>query len=257
MVGLRLHEVEVAGVCPPLSLDIPAGEVRAAVVPDQRAVYALANVVVGLDEPDSGQVLVDGTEVRQQHDDHRSHRPHGGDGRESRPDNRPSYRHDDRPKKPHCRIRLVPASGGLVPERTVFDNILSAQCPTARMSRDDAGRMVRQSVSSLGLDRIVGHRPDHLTPVERRLAGLALALCWEPGAVVLEDAPGMPSWDVVITEHHRARHGATHPAAQSPADVATTTPEPFEDVACFLITTDASRAWLLDDDPVGVEPEDS
>ncbi len=132
MVGLRLHELEVAGVCPSLSVEVPAGDVRAAVVPGQRAVPALANVVVGLDEPHAGRVLVDGTDVGQQ----------------------------------------------------------------------------------------------------------------QPGAVVLEDGPDMPSWDVVLADHR----------STAPSQDACAGREPFDDVACFLITTDAARAWVLDDDPVGVGP---
>jgi ABC-type transporter Mla maintaining outer membrane lipid asymmetry ATPase subunit MlaF len=226
MLGLRLDRLEVVGVCPSLSLDVRAGEVRAAIVPDQQAVHSLANTVVGLDEPDDGRVLVDNAAVAGQHSDHRHHRRHRA-GRRSR----------------HCRIRLVPASGGLVPELTVLDNIVNAQCPTARAPREQADRMVDDAVESFGLDPLLDRRPEHLTPGERRLAGLALALCWEPSAVVLEDAAGLPTWDAVLAEQRRRQ--TLEPEV-----------EPFAGVAVLLITTDAARAWQLDGDPVGLEPGD-
>ena len=224
MRGLRLDRLEVAGVCPSLSLDVRAGEVRAAIVPDQQAVHALANTVVGLEEPDDGRVLVDNTAVSGQHADHRHHRRHRS-GRRSR----------------HCRIRLVPAGGGLVPELTVLDNIVNAQCPTARASREQSDEMVDDAIDAFGLHPLVDRRPERLTDGERRLAGLALALCWEPSAVVLEDAPGLPTWDAVLAEQRRRR--SPEPGV-----------EPFAGVAVLLITTDAARAWQLDGDPVGLEP---
>ncbi|WP_020573328.1 hypothetical protein [Actinopolymorpha alba] len=229
MVGLRLDDFTVAGVCTTLDLDVPAGTVRAAIVRHQQAVHDLANAVVGLTKPARGMVLVDDTHVGEQHTDHRRRRRHRLTKRGSK----------------HCRIRLVPASGGLMPELALLGNMLHAQCPTARISQPLAAAMVSEIASSCGLLGLLDACPEDLDPTERRLAGLALALGWEPSAVVLEDAAGLPTWDAVL-DLRRRRLGLA--ASADPSAL-------FTDVAVLLITTDAARARELDDDPIGLEPQ--
>lgn len=231
MVGLRLESLRVAGVCPELTLDIPIGVVRAAVVRDQRAVHALANVVVGLDRVRSpGRVLVGGTDVRHQHRDHRRRRRHR--------------------TRRYCPVRLVPASGGLLPELTVAENMLRVRCPTARVSKALATVMAEETAAVLGMADLLDRRPEHLTAAERRLASLALALCWEPVAIVLEDAPDLPTWHAVLEERRRRRDRLAAVGLAPPG-----THEAFADVAVLLITTDAARVWQLDHDPVWLEPD--
>jgi ABC-type antimicrobial peptide transport system ATPase subunit len=231
MVGLRLERLTVSGVCSKLSLRVRAGKVRAAVVRDQQAVGALAGVIVGVDDqPNSGRVLVDGTVVGEQHTDHSRHRTH-----------RPNHL-----RSRHCAIRLVPADGWLEPQRTVFDHILQGRCPTAPVS-ENATQAVEETVTAFGLEPVADHRPEHLTPTELQLLGLARVLCWRPTAVVLEDAPGLPTWDAVFEDQRRRlrrQEGAVGPEP----------PVPDPSVAILLITTDAARVRQLDDDPVGVEP---
>jgi predicted ABC-type transport system involved in lysophospholipase L1 biosynthesis ATPase subunit len=230
MVGLRLESLRVAEVCSELTLDVPVGVVRAAIVRDQAAVHALANAVVGLDRTRcAGRVLVGGMDVRQQHHDHRRRRRHR------------THR--------HCLIRLVPASGGLVPEITVAENMWRLRCPTARVSKALGTVMTQEAAARLGMADLLDRRPEHLTAGERRLAGLALALCWEPIAVVLEDAPDLPTWHAVLEERHRRRDRLASVGLAPPAAHAA-----FARVAVLVITTDAARVWQLDHDPVWLEP---
>jgi ABC-type sulfate/molybdate transport systems ATPase subunit len=237
MVGLRLERLTVAGVCAKLSLRVRAGKVRAAVVRDQPSVGILADVIVGLDKPNTGRVYIDGTVVSQQHTDHRRHRKHRLNHQQSR----------------QCGIRLVPADGWLEPQRTVFDHILQAQCPTAPVAAD-ATTAVEETVSAFGLERIADSRPEHLTPTELQLVGLARVLCWKPAAVVLEDAPSLPTWDAVFEERRRRVRGADLGVEVGPDQPAPDPSVPDPSVAMLLITTDAARVRHLDDDPVGVEP---
>ncbi|MEQ7007245.1 ATP-binding cassette domain-containing protein [Actinopolymorpha sp. B17G11] len=230
MVGLRLERLTVVGVCTKLNLQVRAGSVRAAVVRDQPSVDVLADVIVGLHKPSNGRVFVDDTVVSQQHTDHRRHRKHRLNHQQSR----------------QCGIRLVPADGWLEPQRTVFDHILQAQCPTAPAT-EDATKTVQETVSAFGLEPIAERRPEHLTPTERQLLGLARAMCWKPSAVVLEDAPGQPTWDAVFEDRRRRVRRTEHVGVPDPP-----VPHPF--VAMLIITTDAARVRQLDDDPVGVEP---
>ncbi|REF34909.1 hypothetical protein [Thermasporomyces composti] len=228
MVGLRLESLRVAGVCPELTLDVPVGVIRAAVVSDQAAVHALANAVVGLDRTQSaGRVLVDGVDVWQQHVDHRRRRRH----RTGR----------------HCPVRLVPAAGGLVPGITVAENMWRLRCPTARVSKALGTVMTQEVAATLDMADLLDRRPEHLSANERRLAGLALALCWEPIAIVIEDTPDHPTWHAVLEEPRRRRV----PSAELTSSKAEAV---LANVAVLVITTDAARVWQLDHDPVWLEP---
>ncbi len=225
MAGLRLDDLSVGGVCTSWSLAVPVGAVRAAVVRDQESVRALLEVVLGLVAPDAGRVLVDDVDVLEQPDDHHRRRRHRAGN-------------DDQ-----CRVRYLPASGGLEPGLTLQQNLTRASCPTVRVPRRRAAAQARETAVRLGLRRLLGRYPEQLTVGQRQLAGFAVALCWRPCALVVEDSPDLPTWDAAL-EFERLR--------LDPAGV----PGPrglFAEVAGLVLTTDPARTRLLDPDPVGVQ----
>jgi ABC-type polar amino acid transport system ATPase subunit len=228
MVGLWLDDLTVAGVCASLSLDVPVGTIRAAVVRDQQSVVELLRVVVGLDKPAGGRVLVQGVDVREQREDHEDRRLHRVGG------------HDDQ-----CWVREVAASGGLAPDLTLVQHLSRGQCPTTQIPKSEATQRARKIASLLGLRPFLRRYPDQLTASERQLAGLAFALCWRPCAIVLEDSPDAPTWDTTL-EAERRRLNRDGP------DTATL----LADVSTLVITTDPARIRHLDPDPVGVDPPD-
>ncbi|SDT06854.1 ATP-binding cassette domain-containing protein [Actinopolymorpha singaporensis] len=226
MAGLRLDDLSVEGVCTSWSLTVPVGTVRAAVVRDQESVRDLLEVVLGLVAPTGGRVLVDDVNALEQPDDHHRRRRHRAGN-------------DDQ-----CRVRYVPASGGLEPGLTLQQNLTRASCPTVRVSRRRAAAQARDTATRLGLRRLLGRYPEQLTVGQRQLAGFAMALCWRPCALVVEDSPDLPTWDAAL-EFERLR---LDPAA---------VPGPrglFAEVAGLVLTTDPARTRLLDPDPVGVQP---
>ncbi|NYH89714.1 ATP-binding cassette domain-containing protein [Actinopolymorpha rutila] len=226
MAGLRLDDLSVEGVCASWSLTVPVGAVRAAVVRDQESVRDLLEVVLGLVAPTGGRVLVDDVNALEQPDDHHRRRRHRAGN-------------DDQ-----CRVRYVPASGGLEPGLTLLQNLTRASCPTVRVAHRRAAAQARETATRLGLRRLLGRYPEQLTVGQRQLAGFALALCWRPCALVVEDSPDLPTWDAAL-EFERLR--------LDPAGV----PGPrglFDEVAGLVLTTDPARTRLLDPDPVGVQP---
>jgi ABC-type taurine transport system ATPase subunit len=150
--------VPVRGV--PEYLVLPPGEHCALVVPDRRQARWLADLVAGLEQPPAG-ARVEGAGS----------------------------------------VRLVPADGGLLPHLTVLGNLMHG----ARVSpaspavpRPTAEQRCRETASRCGLDDVLDRFPYEITPGRRRMAGLARALRSKPAAVVLEDAPGLPTWGALL-----------------------------------------------------------
>jgi ABC-type methionine transport system ATPase subunit len=228
MVGLRLDDLTVAGVCTSVSLDVDVGRVRAVVVRDQQSVRQLVDVLVGLQDPKGGRVLVQGVDVREQKEDHDERRRHRAGS------------HDDQ-----CWVREVSASGGLLPFFTLEQNLAGGPCRTSQVSKSTATRRARETASPLGLRGLLHRYPQNLTTRQRQLAGLAIALCWRPCAIVLEDSPERPTWDDALEIERRWLDQTVPDTAELLAEVST-----------LVITTDPARVRHLDPDPVGVDPPD-
>jgi predicted ABC-type transport system involved in lysophospholipase L1 biosynthesis ATPase subunit len=94
-------------------------------------------------------------------------------------------------------VRLVPAEGGLLPYLTVLGNLVHG-CATSRMPRREAGERAAATARWFGLEDVTDRYPHEITAGRRRLAGVARALGAQPVAVVLEDAPGLPTWGTLL-----------------------------------------------------------
>ena len=235
MVGLRLDDLTVAGVCTSVSLDVDVGRVRAVVVRDQQSVRQLVEVVVGLKDPKDGRVLVQGVDVREQKKDHDERRRHRAGS------------HDDQ-----CWVRDVSASGGLLPFLTLEQNLAGGQCRTSQIPKSTATKRARETASLLGLRGLLKHHPDELTQRQRQLGGLGLALCWRSCAIVLEDSPDVEPWDDVLTFGPRQLDEDAPDEVTLLDEDLPDTVTLLADVATLVITTDPARTRQLDPDPVGV-----
>jgi len=222
-IGLTMRRLTVEGVCRSFDLHVSPGRPRAVIVPNQEAVKRLADVVVGLEPPGHGEVLVDGVPVDRQPAEHYERRAHDWNRRASH----------------QCAVRLVPADGGIGFNSSIVQHIVRAKCPTvSSVPRSD--ERINHIVASFGLKQIADYDTDRLSPAQRQLVGLASVVCWWPSVVVLEDAPDLPTWDAVVRE----------PAHLDPADTKDLAiEEELEQVALLLISTDAARVWAFDDDP--------
>jgi len=100
------------------------------------------------------------------------------------------------------RVRLVPPEGGLLPHLTVLGNLVHASCVTRSLVIGAAAEACRETASECGLDDVVNRYPHEITPGRRRLAGVARALCADATVIVLEDAPGLPTWGALLDLEH-------------------------------------------------------
>jgi ABC-type thiamine transport system ATPase subunit len=122
-------------------------------------------------------------------------------------------------------VRLVPAEGGLLPHLTVLGNILHGHIAAHRVTRDAADKQCRLTATNCDLDDVLLRYPHEITPGRRRLAGLARAVRADPSVIVLEDAPGLPTWGSLLRPDHITE---------------------LWSIALVLITTDADRAKDFD-----------
>lgn len=218
MRGLRLEDVSVAGVSGSLNLSVEMAQIRAVIVPASR-IRAVADVLVGLEPPQSGWVKIDDKPVT---GDHHRARQHG--------------------------IRLVPSDGGLLPNLTVLHNILYAECVVHRRPSEHPEKEVRHSTAiAYGLNDVLDRFPYEITIGRRRMAGLARALRANPSVVVLEDDLDAPTWVALL--------GAAQPPADgdSPSTSAHTPVGQLSGVAAVLVTSDPARAQGLESPPAAFQ----
>jgi ABC-type taurine transport system ATPase subunit len=212
MTDLRLDDVAVAGLRAPLNLRVEIGSIRAIVSPERRIARAIADTITGI-TPGGGRVSF-------------------GDGEPT-----------------EGRVRLVPADGALLPHLTILANIVTTHRPTPRRHRVRAEEDVRAKAVEYGLDDLLDRYPHEIPMGRRRMAGLARSLRARPGALVLEDARGMPTWGALLATAWRGYQVR----AERTDERTPTAPELLMSVATVLITPTREGTRMLDDDPLLVE----
>jgi ABC-type sulfate/molybdate transport systems ATPase subunit len=101
-------------------------------------------------------------------------------------------------------VRLVPAEGGLLPHLTVVGNIVHGHTVTHQVTRRAAADESRLAAINCGLGDVLDRYPHEITPGRRRQTGVARALQAAPAVVVLEDAPGLPTWGSLLPYSYAA-----------------------------------------------------
>lgn len=104
-------------------------------------------------------------------------------------------------------VRLIPVEGGLLPHLTVLGNVVHGHLRTHRVTRSAAEDECRHAAGNCGLGDVLDRYPHEITPGRRRLTAVARALEAAPAAVVLEDAPGLPTWGSLLSFPYSALSG--------------------------------------------------
>jgi len=142
-----------------VSFEMLQGELALVVGPSESGKTTLLNLIAALDQPDSGEIIVAGSEIT------RLSRSAAAD-----------YRNE--------RIGFVFPSYNFLPQLTALENILLPMLPKHRL---DLRRAV-ELLDAVGLSNRISHRPSKLSGGEQQRVAIARAFANEP-AIILADEP--------------------------------------------------------------------
>ncbi|MDW5326618.1 ABC transporter ATP-binding protein [Plantactinospora sp. KLBMP9567] len=138
-----------------VDLDVRAGELLTLVGPSGSGKSTILRLVAGLDRPDSGRILVDGTDIA--------------------------------PVPPHRRaVAMVFQDYALYPHLTVRGNLLFGM-RVRRVPRAEADRRARAAAERLGIADLLDRYPDQMSGGQRQRVALARALVREPTVYLLDE----------------------------------------------------------------------
>jgi putative ABC transport system ATP-binding protein len=168
--AIALHDVELSlgrgaarvHILKGISLDVERGEAVGLVGPSGSGKSTLLMTIAGLEQPDSGQVVIDGTDL-------------------SRLDEDALARFRGR------RIGIVFQSFHLVPTMTALENVA---LPLELAGRDDAFAKAEAELAAVGLGERLHHYPAQLSGGEQQRVAIARALVPNPAILVADEPTG-------------------------------------------------------------------
>lgn len=146
-----------------VDIELKRGEFTAVVGASGSGKSTLLNIVGCIDEPDSGQVLVEGVDVTTLDDDSKS-----------------SLR--------NRKIGFIFQSFNLVPVLNVFENVELPLIINPEIPRESHRDRVMQALKDVGIDHLSTNLPDQLSGGQRQRVAIARALAGNP-SLVLADEP--------------------------------------------------------------------
>jgi len=146
-----------------IDIELKRGEFTAVVGASGSGKSTLLNMVGCIDEPDSGQVLVEGVDVTTLDDDSKS-----------------SLR--------NRKIGFIFQSFNLVPVLNVFENVELPLIINPEIPRESHRDRVMQALKDVGIDHLSTNLPDQLSGGQRQRVAIARALAGNP-SLVLADEP--------------------------------------------------------------------
>jgi putative ABC transport system ATP-binding protein len=145
-----------------VSLRIERGERVAVMGPSGSGKSTLLNLVCGLDEPTSGEVRIDGSNIASMDDDRRT-------------------------RLRREKIGMVFQTFNLLPTLTALENV-ALPLRLNGSSKKEADSRAKAMLEKVGLGARVTHRPDQMSGGERQRIAIARALIFQP-PVLLADEP--------------------------------------------------------------------
>jgi phospholipid/cholesterol/gamma-HCH transport system ATP-binding protein len=145
-----------------LSLNIPAGKVTVILGPSGSGKSVLLKHIIGLLEPDQGQIFVNGISIENLNDEEQV--------------------------KFRSQFGMLFQNGALFDSLTVGENIAFPLCEHTRLSQSERDKKVRDLLDSVGLSKIEDKLPSELSGGMRKRVGLARALALKPH-IILYDEP--------------------------------------------------------------------
>ncbi len=145
-----------------ISLNVGRGEATGLVGPSGSGKSTLLTVLAGLEKPDSGQVIIDGTSIG-------------------------SMDEDQLARFRGARIGIVFQSFHLIPTMTALENVA---IPLELAGRADAFERAARELKAVGLGQRQGHYPAQLSGGEQQRVALARALAPDPAILVADEPTG-------------------------------------------------------------------
>lgn len=147
-----------------VSLEIQAGEFVSLMGPSGTGKSTLLNVVSGIDRPDSGRIIVDGTEVTE------LSRSRLADWRAAN-------------------LGYIFQTHNLIPVLSAYENV---ELPTLllKLSSAERRKRVELALAAVGLSDRAGHYPRQLSGGQEQRVGIARAIVSHPKVVVADEPTG-------------------------------------------------------------------
>ena len=146
-----------------IDLSLKRGDFTAVIGASGSGKTTLLNMVGCLDEPDLGQIIIDGKDVSQLSENQRS---------------------DLRNRK----IGFIFQSFNLIPVLNVFENVEIPLVIRDDLTASQKQALVTQAIKDVGLESFAHHRPDQLSGGQRQRVAIARALVADP-ILILADEP--------------------------------------------------------------------
>lgn len=147
-----------------VSLDIQAGEFVSLMGPSGTGKSTLLNLVSGIDRPDSGQIIVDGTDVT------KLSRTQLADWRAAN-------------------LGYIFQTHNLIPVLTAYENV-ELPALLLKLSASQRRQRVELALEAVGLSDRAGHYPRQLSGGQEQRVGIARAIVAHPKVVVADEPTG-------------------------------------------------------------------
>jgi len=144
-----------------VTIDVARGEVMMIIGPSGSGKSTLLRCINHLEVPDSGQVVVDGTEVNEKRGNINTVR---------------------------AEVGMVFQRFELFPHLTVLDNICLAQQHVRKRSRTEAQRVAQELLQKVGIPEKANNYPNQLSGGQQQRVAIARALAMQP-KIMLFDEP--------------------------------------------------------------------